>query len=399
MTTRTLSYSFFVSILSLGFASAVNCGGENPPSTVTGPSSSSSATSSSSSSSGMGGAGGGSNTCKQDSDCMEANTVCEQGMCITTTCTNMMKDDAETDVDCGGPSCLPCSNGKTCKEAGDCASNSCADMNGTFTCVACAKESDCLAAPGTYCESGVCTAKKASAAACTDSVQCASGFCPPQDGVCCDALCDNPCEACLGAKTGGADGACGAVTINTDPDIECGTAPVTTCGANGTGCNGDKSAPGCNAYPSATVCAPVACSAGEAQGVSLCDGQGTCVAPAKTSCAPYQCDGVNNVCLTTCKNNAECQNTHYCDTGTSKCVVKKTNGNTCTSAGQCASGFCPNQDGVCCDTACDTTCRACVQNKTGAASGTCGNVSGGTDPDNECSMILAPNCNGAGQCG
>ena len=54
----------------------------------------------------------------------------------------------------------------------------------------------------------------------------------------------------------------------------------------------------------------------------------------------------------------------------------------CTDDKDCASGHCA--DGVCCDSACDGACVACVGLKTGAASGACAAILVGTDPDGEC---------------
>jgi hypothetical protein len=59
------------------------------------------------------------------------------------------------------------------------------------------------------------------------------------------------------------------------------------------------------------------------------------------------------------------------------------------------SGFCA--DGVCCDTACTGLCQACTAAKQGGGNdGTCGNITTGTDPANECAGTAV--CNGAGAC-
>ena len=42
-----------------------------------------------------------------------------------TSCSNGIKDGAETDVDCGGGACPRCDGGKTCSAAADCASDRC----------------------------------------------------------------------------------------------------------------------------------------------------------------------------------------------------------------------------------------------------------------------------------
>jgi hypothetical protein len=42
------------------------------------------------------------------------------------TCDDAVKNGSETDVDCGGDACLPCSAGKTCNDGADCQSGNCA---------------------------------------------------------------------------------------------------------------------------------------------------------------------------------------------------------------------------------------------------------------------------------
>lgn len=49
------------------------------------------------------------------------------------TCADNIKNGQETDIDCGGPACPPCANGKTCLQPGDCASGLCSGG----TCVSC----------------------------------------------------------------------------------------------------------------------------------------------------------------------------------------------------------------------------------------------------------------------
>jgi hypothetical protein len=52
------------------------------------------------------------------------------------------------------------------------------------------------------------------------SYQTTSGYCA--DGVCCDNWCLGNCQACTAAKKGsGADGTCGNIKYDTDPDDEC----------------------------------------------------------------------------------------------------------------------------------------------------------------------------------
>jgi len=267
------------------------------------------------------------------------------------------------------------------------------DAAGTGCLTSCTSHADCSA--NSYCDAtGSCAAKLVDGAACSDEIQCMSGFCPATDGVCCDTSCDSTCEACLATKNGGADGICGAVIANSDPDAECGAAAPSTCGADGTGCNGSATNPDCNLYDTTTVCATPGCTGGIEGGAGLCDGAGNCVQGGTVICDPYVCDPTGTVCLTACVAQTDCMAGYYCD-GSGVCQSKLVDGVACTDGFQCLSGTCPAADGVCCSTACDGSCEACVAAKTGGVDGTCGPVTVGTDPDNECGADV---CNGFGAC-
>lgn len=47
--------------------------------------------------------------------------------CVANACSNLKKDNGETDVDCGGPNCGSCRNGLTCAVDRDCDSGACMD--------------------------------------------------------------------------------------------------------------------------------------------------------------------------------------------------------------------------------------------------------------------------------
>ncbi len=55
-------------------------------------------------------------------------------------CRDGIKNGQETDVDCGGPLCPACGNGKTCNHAIECFGGVC---NGTNRCGVCTKDADC----------------------------------------------------------------------------------------------------------------------------------------------------------------------------------------------------------------------------------------------------------------
>jgi hypothetical protein len=76
------------------------------------------------------------------------------------------------------------------------------------------------------------------------------------------------------------------------------------------------------------------------------------------------------------------------------------NGAACTTAAECASGFCI--DGLCCDRDCRGLCIACAAVKTGAGNGVCAPVTApiacGNPGCNGSVYAPAPVCNGKGDC-
>ncbi|MBI4700864.1 MAG: hypothetical protein HY744_06825 [Deltaproteobacteria bacterium] len=181
---------------------------------------------------------------------------------------------------------------------------------------------------------GKCLTANGSACAPSAPEKCASGQCA--DGVCCDAPCGGACEACAKAAGAAKDGKCALLP------------------------------------------------------------QGAAGEPA---CLPYVCNGSIAICPKTCSGAQDCAAGFQCDQGSKSCVAKqkKPAGESCQVAGECASGYCPAQDGVCCASACDGPCQACVKAKTGQGAGTCAPVLAQTDPDDECA--LSNTCDGAGSCG
>ncbi|MCA1664624.1 MAG: hypothetical protein LC659_10205, partial [Myxococcales bacterium] len=67
--------------------------------------------------------------CGAPIDC--ASGVCNRvaGVCAADDCSDGMRDDSESDVDCGGGSCPKCTSGKACVSPGDCASLLCNAMS------------------------------------------------------------------------------------------------------------------------------------------------------------------------------------------------------------------------------------------------------------------------------
>lgn len=161
-----------------------------------------------------------------------------------------------------------------------------------------------------WCDEGTCVPKSANGEPCDAPGECASGFCPGADGVCCDTACDATCEACVAAKTAGVDGACTLIASGADPDGECVAEDPSTCGVGGLGCTGSDNS--CVLYPAGTTCAPTTCTAG-LDVPNSCDGVGTCEAGQATDCTPYACDAQGMACRTSCSVPSDCAQDYTCE--------------------------------------------------------------------------------------
>jgi hypothetical protein len=290
--------------------------------------------------------------CNVGADCTSG--ICTpQKTCAAATCSDMVKNGSETDVDCGGPTCPKCANTKACAQDGDCVSGDCA---------------------GTVCVG------RADGSSCGMAAQCASDHCT--DGVCCDATCAGTCQACTALKKGnGQDGTCGPISANTDPDNECAGADV---------CKGDGT---CTAPVGASCVLGTECISNNCiDGVccsSICSGLcQACSAAKKGSGADGTCGPID---VNTDPDN-ECAGADQCK-GDGTCAAPS--GTSCVLGSECLSNNCT--DSVCCNVACGGLCQACSAAKKGSGSdGTCGFIAMSTDPDDECTG--AETCDGAGVC-
>jgi hypothetical protein len=70
--------------------------------------------------------------CLTNGDCTSPN-VCLGSVCGPANCADNVKNGGESDVDCGGP-CPPCADGKTCNGGSDCLSTACVLTGFDFTC-------------------------------------------------------------------------------------------------------------------------------------------------------------------------------------------------------------------------------------------------------------------------
>jgi hypothetical protein len=215
---------------------------------------------------------------------------------------------------------------------------------------------------------------------CSTGSDCESGSCT--DGVCCGSACTALCYAC---NLPGMEGTCLAMPSGQDPGSECAQDPPGTCGHDGT-CDGSGA---CRRYPAGMQCEPGKCAGALESAARTCDGNGVCQAGTTRSCAPNACAGSS--CGTVCSGDADCQTGFVCEIGT--CQAKRPQGSACTSARQCATGYCA--DGFCCGTPCTEACYAC--NLPGEL-GTCTPVPDGSDPGKDCPAESPSTCGRVGGC-
>ena len=131
-------------------------------------------------------------------------------------------------------------------------------------------------------------------------------------------------------------------------------------GASSCGTDGKCQAGACEKYQQGTSCQGASC---PTSGTTFtpggtCDGAGTCVIPASSSCFPFACG--TNACKATCATDSDCAMPASCIAGS--CGLKP-NGAVCSSGTECKSTICAQ--GVCCATACTGTCMSCALSASG----------------------------------
>ena len=164
---------------------------------------------------------------------------------------------------------------------------------------------------GAFCNvQGVCQDEKANGDSCEDDIQCTNGHCV--DGVCCNEVCGQQCEAC---NVTGSEGTCSPMVGAPEGDREpCDTGNA-ACGGV---CNGtDRSY--CE-YPGASTDCGGTCN--NAVFVpSTCNGAGECVVQDPVPCSPYGCNPSTSECFDHCTTNDDCATGAQCNTQTAQCAI------------------------------------------------------------------------------
>lgn len=249
--------------------------------------------------------------------------VCPSGSCNGTMCPAPMLTNAAAGTSCG-PS------GEQCDGSGNCGSCSDGVQDGMETGVDCGGPTcpQCLGGP------------------CNNLSDCGAGAQACVDDVCCNSLCDKPCEVCTVAQGATQDGTCTPVTSG-DPKLACG---VQGCGVNGLCACSDGTQDGNEKG--------VDCGGGICPGCgngTVCDGSNDCANGNCVNgycCAASQCS-VCEACDVpgsegTCANVQEGDTTIGCNGLGVACdgsgLCKTATGYSCVTDAACASGSC---EGTC----------------------------------------------------
>jgi hypothetical protein len=258
--------------------------------------------------------------------CQDCNTAQRPGVCAT-----VANDLADPDscaapkicgaAGCGAPDGSACAFGAQCA-TGFCIQGVCCDTLCNGPCDVCAKSLG-AAVDGTCLTPTSCTPSRPQGAACQLDTQCTTHHCV--DGVCCDTACDSACVSCNLVS-----GTCMAARANTDPHSSCAGDP----GCSGT-CDG---AGACKFAAAGTHCD--VCKA--------CGGSGRCdQLPADeddAACGQVSCAALSTDCLAFSDvTSRRCSAPGLCaapnDPAVCTTMTAAPDGQTC-SQGSCRAGLC-----------------------------------------------------------
>lgn len=261
--------------------------------------------------------------------------VCDKSLACVACREDGLKNDQETDVDCGGPGCPQCETGQDCSEAGDCATGVC--KTGDCADGACIKkcvEPTCIDSIKDGTESdvdcgGACKFPCDYGKKCNTSADCkAAGAAPGgvcKNGVCCAVPCDGSCTMCApgsgacvfvpkGSDGGGCAGAgdacdgmghcysCVDQTMNyQETGVDCGGGVCPRCSsADGSPCKSSDDCDSC--ICEAGKCSPPKCSNGEKD---PCETDTDCGGPCGATCGLGMACLVKGDCFSNrCENGA-----------------------------------------------------------------------------------------------
>jgi hypothetical protein len=271
--------------------------------------------------------------------CYQSGSDCSLLLtCPVLECSDGVKDGSETDVDCGGPLCPPCVQGKSCLAGSDCKS-------------------------GLFCADAFCCDS-----ACGAGESCAACDIPDRQGTCTDLPAGADGVTCNGADTCNGDGACvGAGSAGHLGDL---------CASNAACFNDTCQAGVCKLADGDPCAEDAACRTGRCL-AGVCT---TCAAGA--DCASGAC-GPGGACLLVggvpCATGADCASSscsfdHYCiQQGSAPCVPTQClthfcseglcstcmPGDACTGGTSCVGSMCLAPSGAYCTSSADCASDTC----------------------------------------
>jgi hypothetical protein len=271
--------------------------------------------------------------CLATADCT-AGAVCVKTRCVWS-CIDGIQDGAETDVDCGGASCAPCANGKTCAQGVDCASSACDPKAHVCADASCTDARQDGAETDVDCGGGTC-GRCATGEMCKTAADCVSNVC---DGL----LLRCATSACADHTQDGSE-----------TDVDCGGGACLAC-ADLQRCLVDTDCASGHCDPRREMCLPTSCTDNAKDGSEtdvdcggVCEGCGfakSCNASA--DCLSSACDGITSTCdFNPCADHRRDNQESDVDCGgpvCGPCLV----GKKCNTNGDCAPGHICNGLHVC----------------------------------------------------
>ena len=292
-------------------------------------------------------------SCSSDLDCQAG--PCVNGICDAPDCDDNLKNANETDVDCGGPTCVRCTAGKSCAADADCYGTctsgtcqaTCSDGRtnadetdvdcGGPACSPCTLDKRCL--QDSDCNSGLCEATGQNMVmACARQTSCSDGMQNYQET---DVDCGGPncpkcsdgdgCQADVDCQSGNCDnGSCQQpqTTLQSCPDV---VGCVSQCGSDNNCINNCRSMADAGALQ-------------DYDGWKMCGSTNNC---SQASCYCQNCGQLSQICIPSQCSTANCsdgtknnQETDI-DCGGPNCA-KCADGKSCGADSDCQSGDCAN---------------------------------------------------------
>lgn len=321
--------------------------------------------------------------CEQDPHCL--SNVCEDGFCQAPSCDDDTQNGEESDQDCGGDDCGDCSDGDKCREDEDCKSGFCGE-GGVCADPSCGDDSINGSETDLNCGGGCpdCVAGKK----CKDADDCDSQRCERNDDdvlVCLASACDDDI-----LNGGESDEDCGGDCDPCDDGKTC---------VEGTDCASLV----CEAQDNVLTCIAPSCEDERENGAETgkdCGGDTECLrCPVDEGCVEHA-DCASN----SCKDDV-CQKASCSDGRLNQNEIAKDCGGDCDG---CPAGTMCTQGDDCRSGHCDTTCQPggtntvcedpseCLSGECEAERCTASGVGVACYEDADC---LSHNCGASGTCG